>query len=565
MCGIAGIVAFDPRDRVNEHRLTAMRDVMRHRGPDGDGLYIDGPVGLAHRRLSIVDVNGGQQPMSNEDASVWVVFNGEIYNHADLRPGLEQRGHHYRTRSDTETILHLYEEKGERVVEDLHGMFAFAVWDRPRRRLLLARDRLGIKPLYYTMTGNELLFASEIKSLLAVSRSRPSFNRERLPEFLATRFLSDEETFFCGIRKLMPGHVASWSLTDGFQTRRYWTLPHRAEQPPPTQASCVAEVRHRLEGAVRSHLMSDVPLGIFLSGGIDSSALAAMMARAVPDRIRTFAVGFSESEANELPYARLVARAIGSEHREVLVSPSEYFAALPHLIWHEDEPIAFTSSIPLYFVARLARDHVKVVLTGEGADELFLGYNRYRATLWNARLGRPYWAIVPQRARRGVRHLVHALPRRARRFAGRSFMALEPGIRDLFLENFAVFSEPVQRQILRNPELVEQRDPYGEALRYYDGAGGGILDRMSQADLQTYLVELLMKQDQMSMAASIESRVPFLDDHLVEHVAALPGGLKLHGWRTKAVLREAVKDLIPPTILTRRKMGFPVPVGRWLR
>jgi len=212
MCGIAGIVAFDPRDRVDERRLTAMSDVMRHRGPDGDGLYIDGPVGLAHRRLSIVDVSGGQQPMSNEDASVWVVFNGEIYNHTELRPGLEQRGHHYRTRSDTETILHLYEEKGDRVVEDLHGMFAFAVWDRPRRRLLLARDRLGIKPLYYTVTGNELLFASEIKSLLAASRSRPSFNRERLPEFLATRFLSGEETFFRGIRKLMPGHVASWSL-----------------------------------------------------------------------------------------------------------------------------------------------------------------------------------------------------------------------------------------------------------------------------------------------------------------------------------------------------------------
>src|SRR5262245_7121223 len=565
MCGIAGIVAFDPRDRVNEHRLTAMRDVMRHRGPDGDGLYIDGPVGLAHRRLSIVDVNGGQQPMSNEDASVWVVFNGEIYNHADLRPGLEQRGHHYRTRSDTETILHLYEEKGERVVEDLHGMFAFAVWDRPRRRLLLARDRLGIKPLYYTMTGNELLFASEIKSLLAVSRSRPSFNRERLPEFLATRFLSDEETFFCGIRKLMPGHVASWSLTDGFQTRRYWSLPHRAEQLPPTQASCVAEVRHRLEGAVRSHLMSDVPLGIFLSGGIDSSALAAMMARAVPDRIRTFAVGFSESEANELPYARLVAGAIGSEHREVLVSPSEYFGALPHLIWHEDEPIAFTSSIPLYFVARLARDHVKVVLTGEGADELFLGYNRYRATLWNARLGRPYWAAVPWEWRRTVQQLVETLPRQARRFAERSFIALGPDIRDLFLENFAVFSARAQRPLLLEPERLDRRDPYAAVLRSEDGRRHEWLDRMGRLDLQTYLLELLMKQDQMSMAASIESRVPFLDDHVVEYVAGLPGHFKVRGWQTKAVLRAAVADLIPSTILTRPQVGFPVPFGGWLR
>jgi len=324
-------------------------------------------------------------------------------------------------------------------------------------------------------------------------------------------------------------------------------------------------VRRLLESAVRSHLMSDVPLGVFLSGGLDSSALAAMVAQSVKSRIQTFAVGFADRDANELDYARLVAKWVGAEHREVVVSPSEYFEALPNLVWHEDEPIAFSSSIPLYFVARLAQDHVKVVLTGEGADELFLGYNRYRATLWNARLGRPYWALMPKTARRGVRHIVAALPQRARRYAGRSFMALEPGVRDLFLQNFAVFPEALQRGILAHPELVDRHDPYADAMRCYDAASGGMLDRMSHADLQTYLVELLMKQDQMSMAASIESRVPFLDDHVVEHVAALPGELKLHGWQTKAVLREAVKDLIPPSILTRKKMGFPVPVGRWLR
>jgi asparagine synthase (glutamine-hydrolysing) len=565
MCGIAGIVTFDPQGRVDERRLTAMRDVMRHRGPDGEGLLLDGPVGLAHRRLSIVDVAAGHQPMSNEDGSIWVVFNGEIYNHAELRPRLEQRGHRYRTRSDTETILHLYEEKGDSVVDDLHGMFAFAIWDRPRQRLLLARDRLGIKPLYYALTGTELLFASEIKGLLAASRVRPAFNEQALPEFLATRFLSGEETFFRGVSKLMPGHVASWSLKNGFQTRRYWTLPHPAEQPSATAASCATEVRRRLDAAVRSHLMSDVPLGIFLSGGIDSSALAAMMARAVPEPIRTFAVGFSEAEANELPYARMVAQAIGSEHREVLVSPSEYFAALPQLIWHEDEPIAFTSSVPLYFVARLARDHVKVVLTGEGADELFLGYNRYRATLWNARLGRPYWAAVPSGWRRGVRQLVDTLPRQARRFAERSFIAHGPDLRDLFLENFAVFSERAQRPLLFEPELLDRHDPYAAVLQREDGTPRQWLDRMGRLDLQTYLLELLMKQDQMSMAASIESRVPFLDDHVVEYVASLPGHFKVRGWQTKAVLRRAVADLIPAAILNRPKMGFPVPFGGWLR
>ena len=564
MCGIAGIVKRDPLARVDERRLTAMRDVMRHRGPDGEGLFLDGPAGLAHRRLSIVDVAAGHQPMANEDGSVWVVFNGEIYNHGDLRPGLEQRGHRYRTRSDTETILHLYEEKGDALVDDLHGMFAFAIWDRSRQRLLLARDRLGIKPLYYTVTDSELLFASEIKGLLAATTARPAFNQGALPEFLATRFLSGEETFFSGIKKLMPGHVAFWSPGDALRTRRYWTLSGPSNRPAGV-ASCATEVRARLETAVRSHLMSDVPLGVFLSGGIDSSALAAMMARAVPEPIRTFAVGFAEAEANELPYARLVANAIGSEHREVLVTPSEYFEALPRLIWHEDEPIAFTSSVPLYFVARLARDHVKVVLTGEGADELFLGYNRYRATLWNARLGRPYWAAMPSRLRRGVRDLVAALPKQARRYAERSFIAHEPGIRDLFLENFAVFSERAQRPLLAEPQLIDRHDPYDAILQSGDDVDGEWLDRMGRLDLQTYLLELLMKQDQMSMAASIESRVPFLDDHVVQYVTALPGHVKVRGWQTKAVLRAAVADLVPPAILTRPKMGFPVPFGGWLR
>jgi asparagine synthase (glutamine-hydrolysing) len=565
MCGIAGILKFDPAERAEEDRLVRMRDAIAHRGPDGQGLIVDGRVGLAHRRLSIIDVGGGSQPMSNEDGSVWIVFNGEIYNHAALRPGLEARGHRYRSRCDTETILHLYEDEGEGVVDGLHGMFAFAIWDGRRQRLLLARDRLGIKPLYYARTDAELLFGSEIKALLASDAIRPQFNDEALPEFLANRFIASDATFFRGIRKLQPGHVLSWSPADGFRSRRYWRPPRTAARVSSTIREQAPVVRRLLESAVRSHLMSDVPLGVFLSGGIDSSALAAMVAQAARTRIQTFSVGFEEQEANELGYARLAAKWVGAEHREVVVTPAEYFEALPHLVWHEDEPIAFTSSIPLYFVARLARDHVKVVLTGEGADELFLGYNRYRATLWNARLGRPYWALVPGPARRGVRHLVRALPRRARRYAGRSFMALEPDIRDLFLENFAVFPAPLQRRILAQPERLDARDPYADALRCYAGASGGLLDRMSHADLQTYLVELLMKQDQMSMAASIESRVPFLDDHVVEHVAALPGALKLHGWQTKAVLRAAVRNLVPPSILTRRKMGFPVPVGRWLR
>src|SRR5438445_63217 len=434
MCGIVGILKLDPKETVDEARLKRMRDVLRHRGPDGEGLWIEGPVGLGHRRLAIVDVAGGHQPMANEDETVWIVFNGEIYNHAAIRPELEACGHRYRTRSDTETILHLYEEEGPQCVERLQGMFAFAVWDRPRGRLLLARDRLGIKPLYFACTDREILFASEIKAILAAGPLRPALNEAIVPEFLAAGFVAGEETFFKGVRKLLPGRTLSWTLAEGSRERRYWRLPAATEEAPVTLAERAGELRTRLTAAVRSHLMSDVPLGLFLSGGIDSSGLAALMASLVTEPIRTFAVGFSEPAANDLAYARLAARAAGAPHREVVVSPTEFFDALPQLIWHEDAPIAFPSSVPLYFVSRLARGHVTVVLTGEGADELFLGYNRYRVTAWNERLGKPYWSLVPPIVRQQLRRLVQSLPSKAGRVGARTFLALDPGIRSLVLE-----------------------------------------------------------------------------------------------------------------------------------
>lgn len=565
MCGIAGIVKLDPQESVEEARLKRMRDVLRHRGPDGEGLWLEGPVGLGFRRLAIIDVAGGHQPMANEDDSCWLVYNGEIYNHAALRPALEARGHRYRTRSDTETILHLYEEEGERSVERLQGMFAFALWDGVRKRLLLARDRLGIKPLYYACTDHELLFASEIKAILAAGSVRPEFNAAILPEFLATRFVAGEETFFRGVRKLLPGHTLSWSADEGFRSRRYWRLPLETDGALPGLRERARDVRARLEASVRSHLMSDVPLGLFLSGGLDSSGLAALMTPIVKEPIRTFSVGFDDPEANELAYARIAARAVGAEHREVVVSPREFFAALPRLIWQEDEPIAFPASVPLYFVSRLAREYVKVVLTGEGADELFLGYNRYRVTAWNARLGRTYALLIPRAIREKVGRLARALPGGIRRYAERTFLTIPPSPRELFYENFAVFPEAFQRHLLTDTTSLAARDPYAEELYYYAAASGDLLDRMSHADLQTYLVELLMKQDQMSMAASVESRVPFLDHQFVEHVAAIPARFKLRGWRTKILLREALRDLVPKVILTRRKMGFPVPVARWFR
>jgi len=565
MCGIVGILKLDPREMVEEARLKRMRDVLRHRGPDGEGLWIDGPIGLGHRRLAIVDVVGGQQPMTNEDGGTWITYNGEIYNHAALRPGLEAKGHRYQTRSDTETILHLYEEAGERCVEQLQGMFAFALWDTTRQRLLLARDRLGIKPLYYAQTDREILFASEIKAILAAGPIRPQLDALVLPEFLATRYVAGAGTFFRGIQKLQPGHTLTWSVPEGRRMRRYWHLPVGMDDNPDGLRARAIDLEARLERVVRSHLMSDVPLGLFLSGGLDSTGLAALMAPMVGERLRTFAVGFDDEATNELPYARLAAEAVGAQHHEVVVSPGEFLASLPRLVWHEDEPLAFPSSVALNFVSQLARPHVKVVLTGEGSDELFMGYNWYRVTAWNERLGRLYGVLAPAVVRAGVRSAVPHLPRRVARYTDRSFLALDGGLRELFYENFAVFSTTQRRALLLDRGLTDAVDPYREQLRCIDEFPGATLDRMSRADLQTYVVELLMKQDQMSMAASIESRVPFLDHELVEHVVRMPSRFKIRGWQTKAVLRKALEKRVPRPILTRRKLGFPVPFGRWAR
>jgi asparagine synthase (glutamine-hydrolysing) len=318
-------------------------------------------------------------------------------------------------------------------------MFAFAIWDRNREQLLLARDRLGIKPLYYAWNDNELLFASEIKAILAAGSVKPDFNAGILPEFLSTRFVSGKETFFRGVFKLLPGHTLTWSLSRGMRSRLYWRPQASFDAPRRSLKEEADELRFQLESTIQSHLMSDVPLGLFLSGGLDSSGIAALMAPMVKEPIRTFGVGFAEADANELSYSRLMAKSVGAEHREVVVTPEEYFNALPKLIWHEDEPIAFPSSVTLYFVSRLARQHVKVVLTGEGADELFLGYPRYWVTAWNERLGRAYGWLVPGKVRGTIKRMAQKLP--LHRYTERTFLALQPDIRTLFYDNFAVFTE----------------------------------------------------------------------------------------------------------------------------
>jgi asparagine synthase (glutamine-hydrolysing) len=575
MCGICGILTADPGNVPDRALIERMRDSITHRGPDGAGLYIAPGVGLGHRRLSIVDVAHGQQPMYSEDRRFVIVYNGEVFNHPALKPELEAAGVRYRTRSDTETVLHLYERLGARAVEHMRGMFAVAIWDSLERRLFLARDRYGVKPLYYVhRPDGTLIFGSEIKALLPALEGRVVLNREALPDFLANHAPSGEATLFAGIMRLAPGHTLTWQ--DGrISIRQYWDVnfADALEGPPPgspAERAIIDEYRQRFTEAVRLRLMSDVPLGMFLSGGIDSAAITATMATLMKEPIRTFSVAFAEREANELEYARLVATTFRTEHCEVVVTPAQFFAELPRLLWHEDEPIAHPSSIALYFVSRLASRHVKVVLTGEGSDETLAGYNRYPVTEYNARLGAVYRRYLPGFARHGVSSLLDALPAtsRLRQRASRTFLMRGADLDELYFDNFAVFGRAAQHDLLV-PELraeLASIDPYAAYHRALARVRSKpLVSQLLYADVKTYLHELLMKQDQMSMAASIESRVPFLDHPLTEWVAALPQTMKLRGTTTKWVLRQAMQGTLPARILSRRKMGFPVPVGAWLR
>ena len=570
MCGIAGIVTSEQLHPDDRARVPRMRDVIAHRGPDDAGLFADERAALGHRRLSIVDLAAGHQPLANEDDSVWIVFNGEIYNHADVRRELEAAGHQYKTRSDTETIVHAYEQWGDACVERLRGMFAFAIWDAPKRRLLLARDRLGVKPLYWAQAGDRLLFGSEIKSILASGLVRAEADEARLPELLSTRYLSGAETLFKGIHRLLPGHTLVFE-NGGVAIRQYWDVPagqHDDEVSRLTEAEAVRRFRELLEEAVRIRLMADVPLGMFLSGGLDSSAIAALMAGMIDRPLQTFSVAFKQRAFSELDYARQVSRAIKADAHEIVIDDRDFFDALPRLIWHEDEPIAHPSSVPLYFVSELARKHVKVVLTGEGSDELLAGYGKYPRALVNWRAGAAY-RVVPQPLRKWIAgSVVPRLPRKVGRYARRSFVAVERTPEAMFFDNFAAIGLQRQQALLSGRFAgATAADAYGPSRAYFDAPNGRstILDRLLYADLKTYLVELLMKQDQMSMAASIESRVPFLDHKLVEFAAALPTRLKLRGFKTKWILREAVRAILPPEILSRPKMGFPVPFGVWTR
>jgi asparagine synthase (glutamine-hydrolysing) len=566
MCGIAGFVSVAalPDDT---RALRRMTDAIAHRGPDDSGFYLDRHAALGHRRLSIIDPAGGHQPSSNETGSLWITYNGEIFNHASLRPELEQAGHRFATRCDTEMIVHAYEQYGPDAVQRFRGMFAFAVWDQPARTLFCCRDRLGIKPLYYWFSGRVFVFASEIKALLEHPDVSPALDPDALDEYLAFGYLSSEKTLFHGIRKLMPGHHLTLRVGDdscALDIQKYWDVP-APEHEDRDDAYWIAETRRRLEETVRMRLMSDVPLGMFLSGGVDSSAIAALIKRMTSGAVKTFSVGYPEAQFSELSYAAEVARAIGTEHHEVVVGMDDFFEHLPRLIWHEDEPIAWPSSVALYFVSRLAAREVKVVLTGEGSDELFAGYERYRWHLVNHRALTAY-QVVPEPMRRWVRAKVgstNLLSSSLRRKMKHTVVGRDESFESLYLDNFYSAFSAVERAAMLSSASEHAYDAYANYRSAR--ASSTLLQQLLYADQKTYLVELLMKQDQMSMACSIESRVPFLDHPFVEFSTRVPDRLKIHGSVQKYVLKKAVEDLLPAENIHRRKMGFPTPIRQWLR
>ena len=554
MCGIAGILGFDGAP-VLETEIRAMCAAIRHRGPDGEGVYLAPGVGLGMRRLSIIDLRTGDQPVRNEDGSAWVVFNGEIYNFRQLRRELEQRGHRFYTSTDTEPIVHLYEDRGSRCVEALRGMFAFAVWDPAQRTLLLARDRLGIKPLYYTQVGGRLAFASELKALLQLPEVEARIDWGALGSLLTTLYTPADQSIVAGVSKLEPGHLLVARQDGEVRLERYWDVQFEPERGRSEQ-DIADELRALLEESVRLHLVSDVPLGAFLSGGVDSSSVVALMSQMKPEPVKTFSIGFRDEDFDETPDARRVAQRFATDHHEEVLEP-DVLSILDDLVFHLDEPFGDSSAIPTYMVSKLAARHVKVVLSGDGGDELFGGYDRYRVEARERRHGRLQ--------RRAMGWLARRMPEGMRGRARLKHLALPDGRR--YLHGLTLFDADEKRSLLR-PEAFEEigrHDPWWREAERLARAGHW-LSQLQAADLTSYLpLDILTKVDRMSMAHSIEARVPLLDHVLVEFAARIPPELLLREGRSKHILKRAVGDLLPESVLDKPKRGFAIPLGRWFR
>ena len=564
MCGICGIVYGDRERAVDRATLEAMTRLMAHRGPDGEGLRIDGPVGLGHRRLSVIDIEAGVQPMSNEDGSLWLVYNGEIYNFQELAAGLAARGHRFRTRCDTQVIIHLYEELGVGCLDMLRGMFSFALWDGRKRRLFCARDRLGVKPFFYRHAKGDFIFASGPEAILRHPGVERVVDLEALDLYLTYQYVPAPHSIFEGMRKLPPAHYLL--LEEGrVAVERYWDVnPER-----PLEIG-YGEARDRLgellAEATRLRLVSDVPLGAFLSGGIDSSIVVALMSREGGGRVKTFSIGFEDERYDELPYARMVAQRYGTDHHEFVVKP-DAVGLLPKLVRHYGEPFADSSALPTYHVAEMSRRHVTVALNGDAGDELFAGYDRYRAFSLAHRLGmfpgaKPLGGLVARLLARAPRD---SALHRARRFS--ESLGLDGPAR--YLSYVAYFGQEERARLYapRMRELSRRLDALGYIRRLYEACRmDDETARLLCTDIHSYLPgDLLVKVDIATMAVSLEARSPFLDHRVVEFAAALPMRWKLRGGEGKRILKETFADLLPPEILRRGKQGFGVPISRWFR
>ena len=575
MCGICGIVSYDPERPADDALLQAMAGVMRHRGPDDEGYYRAecqddfGPstVGLGFRRLSIIDLCTGHQPMANEDQTVWVVFNGEIYNFQQLRPGLEAAGHRFRTRSDTEVLVHLYEEHGLDCLEKLRGMFAFAVWDSRQRRLFLARDRLGQKPLVYFHDGRRFLFASELKAILQAPGIAREVDPEAIHHYLTYQYVPHPLCILRGFKKLPPAHYAVFS-NNRCEVRRYWTPDFGSKSEAP-EHELADELRGVLEEATRLRLISDVPLGAFLSGGIDSSIVVGLMAKLTDQPVKTFSIGFEEAKYDETRYAQLVAARFGTDHREFVVRPNAV-EILPKLAWHYDEPFADSSAVPTFYVSQMTSEHVKVALTGDAGDETFAGYPRYLATrlggwfdhlpgVLRRFLAGPVWGLLPASVE----------AKTWRRRAKRLFTALNLPPQERYARWIAIFDDARKAELYTDAFAAKvQGKASAERLKQWYGQCGDpdFVGKTTFVDLMTYLPDdLLVKVDIAAMAHSLETRSPFLDHKLVELSGAIAVRHKLRGFRSKHLLKRAFADLLPKEVRKRPKMGFGVPIGEWFR
>ncbi|RLA46776.1 MAG: asparagine synthase (glutamine-hydrolyzing) [Gammaproteobacteria bacterium] len=554
MCGINGIFLKDKERVVQRAEVVSMRDSMIHRGPDDEGIFVDRDLGLGHRRLSIIGITTGNQPMTNSGQTLWIVYNGETYNYTALRKLLEARGHRFETESDTEVVLNVYAEYGPDCVRHMNGFFAFAIWDSQKRQRFVARDRLGIKPLYFIDNADCFVFASEIKSILKSGYCDAAINSSAVYEFFVFRAVCGEQTLFDGVRSLLPGH--RMTITENAtQIEQYWDESSGGNQPISGMNDAVDRLDELLTDAVNIRLMSEVPLGTLCSGGVDSSLVTALAARACGTAINTYSVGFKEADFDESGYARLVSAEYGTKHHEVQLTGQQFAELLPDLVRLNDEPLNFANSVHIYAVSKLAKEHVTVVLTGEGADELFIGYPRYHLPRFAAKLDSVRWLASP------------ILSAASAVFRDHRFKKLQQYLNishnDRVLLNSAINETDLANEVL--DQSVSKTLGYRRIVAHSLAGGSDVLSNLSINDQKTYLVSILNRQDKMSMAASVESRVPFLDYRIVEFANNLKSSNKTRGWDTKQIVKKVAARYLPGEVVHRRKSGFGVPLTTYFR